>query len=216
MPATALTAADWLALAAAWIAAIAMPGPDLFLLLRLGIRDRSAALRAAIGIMLGNLAWILVSVLGLSALLRAIPWALPALQVAGSAVLIWIGVQSIRAGLRDLRDPAAAQTAGAPSTRPLRLGLITNLSNPKALLFFTALFSQMLPPEASWWDRGAIVALLVLIGLAWFCGFALAASARRFQNWFRRASPWIDMVAGTVFVLVAVAILTETALGLLR
>ncbi len=216
MPATALTAADWLALAAAWIAAIAMPGPDLLLLLRIGIRDRSAALRAAIGIMLGNLAWILVSVLGLSALLRAIPWALPALQFAGSAVLIWIGAQSIRAGLRSLRDPAAAQTADAPSTRPLRLGLITNLSNPKALLFFTALFSQMLPPEASWWDRGAIVALLVLIGLAWFCGFAIAASARRFQSWFRRASPSIDIVAGTVFVLVALAILAETALGLLR
>ena len=216
MPGTALTAADWLALAAAWIAAIAMPGPDLFLLLRLGVRDRTAALRAAIGIMLGNLAWIAVSVLGLSALIRAIPGVLPALQLAGAAVLLWIGAQSVRAGLRGLRDPAAAQTASAPSPRPLRLGLVTNLSNPKALLFFTALFSQMLPPEAGWWDRGAIVALLVVIGLAWFCGFALAASARRFQLWFRRASPWIDITAGAVFVLVALAIAAETMLGLLR
>lgn len=216
MPASALTAADWLTLAAAWIAAIAMPGPDLFLLLRLGIRDRASALRAALGVMLGNLAWILVSVLGLSALLRAIPGALPALQLAGSAVLIWIGVQSIRAGLGDLRDPAAAQAVRAPSARAFRLGLVTNLSNPKALLFFTALFSQMLPPGASWWDRGVIVALLVLIGLLWFCGFALAASARRFQGWFRRASPWIDMIAGAVFVLVALAIVAETVPGLLH
>lgn len=216
MPATALTAADWLTLGVAWIAAIVMPGPDLFLLLRLGLRDRGAALRAAFGIMLGNLAWITVSVLGLSALLRAIPGALPALQLAGSAVLLWIGVQSIRAGVRALRAPGTPEASASPSPRPFRLGLVTNLANPKALLFFTALFSQMLPPEATWWDRGAIVATLVLIGLAWFCGFALAASARRFQRWFRRASPWIDVLAGAVFVLVALAIVAEAVSALLR
>lgn len=188
-----------------------MPGPDTFLLLRLGLRARRAAVLAAVGIMIGNLAWILISVLGVTALLSAVPWLLPALQLGGSAVLIWLGAQSIRAGVRALRLRAAASVEGV-TKRPLLLGLTTNLANPKALIFFTALFSQILPPDASWAVRGAIIAVMVGTGAVWFVGFALAASSRAFQRWFRRASAWIDIASGVVFVLVAIAILIELAL----
>lgn len=208
-----MTAAAWTALVLAWLAAITMPGPDTFLLLRLGVRARRAAVLAALGIMLGNLAWIAISVLGVTALLSVIPWLLPALQIAGSAVLVWLGVQSMRAGLRSLRPGSAAEPTGAPG-RPFLLGLTTNLANPKALIFFTALFSQVLPAGATWAERGAIVAVMLVTGIAWFVGFALATSSAAFQRWFRRASAWIDITAGVVFVLVAVVILWEVALQL--
>lgn len=209
-----MTSAAWAALVLTWVAAITMPGPDTFLLLRLGVRDRRAAVLAALGIMGGNFAWIAISVLGVTALIGAVPWLLPALQIGGSAVLVWLGVQSIRAGVRGLRTRGEA-TLGGEIRRPFLLGLTTNLANPKALIFFAALFTQVLPADASWAERGAIVAVLVAIGIAWFVGFALATSSRAFQRWFRRASAWIDIAAGVVFVLVAVAILTELALQLL-
>jgi threonine efflux protein len=198
-----------------WIAAITVPGPDTFLLLRLGIRARRAAVWAALGIMLGNILWITVSLLGVTALLSAVPWLLPALQLGGSTVLAWLGVQSIRAGLRSLRQKSTAQKLGE-ITRPFLLGLTTNVANPKALIFYTAVFSHFLPADADWAERGAIVAVMITTGVVWFVGFAFATSSGGFQRWFLRAAGWIDIVAGVVFLLVAIVMLTELALPLIE
>lgn len=213
-----MSGAAWATLIIAFSVAIMSPGPDVFLLLRLGVRDRRAAVLAALGIMIGNTIWTIASVAGLAAFMRALPGLLPALQVLGSAVLVWIGVQSIRAGVRAFKDRGRADpdiTLGV-TPHPVRLGFITNLSNPKALLFFTALFSQILPLEAPFIDRVLIVVVITLVGLAWFVAFALLTSSRVFQRWFGRVLPYIDILAGAVFILVAAVILVELALTSLR
>jgi len=226
-----MTAAAWTTLLVTFVIAIVVPGTDTFLLLRLGVRERRAAVLAACGIMVGNTIWTLASVLGLAALMRAVPGILPALQILGAAVLTWIGVQSILSGVRSLREARARAGGGPPASsapgadaasrppvapHPLRLGIVTNLSNPKALLFFAALFSQILPGDAGWLDRAEIVVALTLVGLAWFVSFALLTSSRAFQRWFRRATATIDFAAGGVFILVAALILIELALEFLR
>ena len=210
-----MTATTWLTLLTTFAIAVVVPGPDTFLILRLGIRDRRAALWAACGIMIGNFLWTAASVLGLAALMRAVPGVIPVLQVLGSAVLIWIGIQSIRSGVRLLRSQSADGTVsrmtGSATQHPLRLGFVTNISNPKALLFFTALFSQLLPRDASNLDRTFIVVALTLIGLLWFVLFAWLTSAPSFQRWFARATPYVDLAAGAVFLLVAGVVVVELA-----
>lgn len=206
-----MTGAAWATLIVTFGIAIISPGPDVFMLLRLGVRDRRAAVLAALGIMVGNTIWTVASVAGLAALLQALPGLLPTLQVLGSAVLIWIGVQSIRGGVQAFRDRGLTdpELAIGVTKRPVRLGLVTNLSNPKALLFFTALFSQILPADALLIERAMIVVVLTAVGVVWFVSFALLTSSRGFQRWFGRATPYIDIVAGAVFILVAAAILVE-------
>lgn len=206
-----MTGAAWATLIVTFGIAIISPGPDVFMLLRLGVRDRRAAVLAALGIMVGNTIWTVASVAGLAALLQALPGLLPTLQVLGSAVLIWIGVQSIRGGVQAFRDRGLTdpELAIGVTKHPVRLGLVTNLSNPKALLFFTALFSQILPADALLIERAMIVVVLTAVGVVWFVSFALLTSSRGFQRWFGRATPYIDIVAGAVFILVAAAILVE-------
>lgn len=212
-----MPAASWAALLVTFAIAVVVPGPDTFLVLRLGVRERRAALLAACGISLGNLLWTVASVLGLAAIMQALPGALPIMQVLGSAVLIWMGIQSVRSGIRTIRTPKNAAPDATPSkvtAHPLRLGLITNLSNPKALLFFTALFSQLMPANATTVDRTLIVVVLTVVGLAWFLVFALLTSSNGFQRWFSRATPYIDIAAGIVFLLVAGFVLGELVLSL--
>lgn len=208
-----MTPATWGTLLLAWIAALALPGPDIFVLLRLGIRSRAAAVKAAFGIMAGNFLWITATVLGISALLRAFPVILPIIQIAGSIVLITIGVQSVRAGTSQLRTRQAA-AIGEVSRRPFALGFVTNIANPKALIFFTALLSQFLPVGAPWGVSVLIIVVMWIVGIAWFVIVALASSSRAFRAWFGRAAPWFDIVAGAVFVIVAGVILIEVLLGL--
>lgn len=228
-----MTAAAWVTLLVTFTLAVILPGPDTFMLLRVGVRDRRAAVLAALGILIGNTVWTVGSLVGLATVLQAVPEALRALQFFGALVLTWMGVQSLRGGVRlwaQRRAVAAHDSTGAgegavapilgriagPVTgHPLRLGLITNLSNPKALLFFSALFSQILPADSGWVDRVTILLVLTLIALAWFLCFALLTSSAPFQRWFGRATPVIDIVAGAVFITVAAFILVELALTLL-
>lgn len=226
-----MTAAAWATLLVTFTLAVILPGPDTFMMLRVGVRDRRAALFAALGIVLGNTVWTVGSLVGLAAVLQALPDALHALQLLGAAVLIWMGAQSIRGGIHALThragratptSPAAVDEAVAgritqpPTLHPLRLGLMTNLSNPKALLFFAALFSQILPADAGWVDRLAVLLALTLIALLWFLSFALLTSSAPFQRWFGRATPIIDVAAGVVFVTVALVIVLELWFTTLR
>ena len=203
-----MTAGAWTTLTLAWVAAIVSPGPDVFLLMRLAVRERRAAVLAALGIMTGNTVWVVSSVLGLTALISALPQLLPALQVSGSLILGWIGVQSIRGGLRSLRGDAGHVAAEAPN-RPFALGVVTNIANPKALIFFTALLSQFLPPALTGQDRLVVIAMMVGLGLVWFIGVALACSVARFRRGFGKFAPWLDIIAGAVFLLVSVSVLGD-------
>lgn len=210
-----MSVAAWGGLLIAWVAAIALPGPDIFLLLRLGVRERRAAVLAALGIMTGNLIWVTVSVLGITALLATLPFLLPAMQLVGVVILCWLGARSIHDGIAQLTHSEVTGSS-AVSPRPWLLGLTTNLANPKVLIFFTALLTQFLPADAAWGTRLTIIVAMTMIGVAWFVGVAAASSAVSFRRWFGRAAPWFDIVAGALFIAVALAILIELASSLAR
>ena len=212
MTESSLGAGAWIALTLAWAAALSAPGPDVFLLMRVAVRERRAAVFAALGIMTGNTLWIMASVLGLTSLFASVPQLTPILQAVGSCILGWIGVQSIRAGLRAMCVTRTEQAIHAPR-RPYLLGFVTNISNPKALIFFTALLTQFLPPALPGQDRLLVIIMMVGIGLVWFVGVALACSVARFREWFGRFAPWLDVIAGAVFLVVGLAVIAELFLG---
>ena len=214
-----MSLAAYLGLLGAWVLAIAVPGPDTVQLLRLGARSRRSAVFAALGICTGNVLWPVVTMLGLAALIATFPWILTALYLFGGCFLIYMGQGAFRSGYADwraravlpavfLRDatraPTADSEAKASVRAPLgdfaswRLGLATNLSNPKALLFFGSVFAQFIPVEASLLDRLLVLVLMTAVGLMWFCGFALAVAAGAEK--IQRINPFIEMVAGVLFV----------------
>ncbi|MGJ4077174.1 LysE family translocator [Corynebacterium macclintockiae] len=214
-----MSLAAYLGLLGAWVLAIAVPGPDTVQLIRLGARSRRSAVFAALGICTGNVLWPVVTMLGLAALIAAFPWILTALYLFGGCFLIYMGQGAFRSGYADWRARAALPAVSlddatrAPVTddgsrgsaaAPLgdfaswRLGLATNLSNPKALLFFGSVFAQFIPVEASLLDRLLVLILMTIVGVAWFCGFAMAVAAGAEK--IQRINPFIEMVAGVLFV----------------
>ena len=214
-----MSLAAYLGLLGAWVLAIAVPGPDTVQLIRLGARSRRSAVFAALGICTGNVLWPVVTMLGLAALIATFPWILTALYLFGGCFLIYMGQGAFRSGYADwraraalpavslddaTRAPTADSEAKASVRAPLgdfaswRLGLATNLSNPKALLFFGSVFAQFIPVEASLLDRLLVLVLMTAVGLMWFCGFALAVAAGAEK--IQRINPFIEMVAGVLFV----------------
>lgn len=204
-----MTVSTYAALVGIWVAAIASPGPDLVQIIRLGAKSRAIGVACAVGIMLGNTVWIAASLLGLSALIKAVPEVLAVLQLIGGIYLLTMGVGAIRAGLSAQKLQVTAQTDSKELTtaQALRIGVLTNLSNPKAVLFFGAVFAQFITPGMGWEWTLLILVTLVVIGFGWFVGFAVLVD--KLAGFLARWGHVVDLVTSIVFVALAVWMLVS-------
>lgn len=139
-----LTVSDlaWFALAA--LVMVLTPGPNMvYCLSRTLCQGRRAGLQSLAGVLLGFVAHLLAAAFGLTALLLAVPWMFGAIKMAGAAYLLWLAVQALASG-------GAFQARVLPHDGPARLfrmGLLTNLLNPKVAIFYLSFFPQFLHPE---------------------------------------------------------------------
>ncbi|WP_420099370.1 LysE family translocator [Corynebacterium sp.] len=215
-----MTGGALLSILVAWLLAIASPGPDLVQILRLGAVRRNGV-ACALGIMGGNTLWIVASMVGLSALIDAVPWVLTALFLVGGGFLAWMGQSALRGGLAERRS-AGTTVPTTPTTTAervstlgaWRLGLVTNLANPKALVFFGAVFAGFVPPDTGWGARLLILAVMLVTGIAWFVAVAVMVSVPALSRRLQAAGPWIDIVAGVVFLVLGVILVGEGLLEL--
>jgi len=187
-------------IAALWLAAMVAPGPDFLLVTRLSItQGRRVALRAAFGIATGISAWGTAGFFGIHALFMASPWLYVVLKVGGGAYLLFLGVR-LFAGSWKPTAPEALDIRVNGKMRGFRLGLITNLANPKAPLFVSSLFATTMPHHAPAALGIAAICLMFAIGLGWFALVARFLTIRRFADAFTRGRRWIDRAAGLAFM----------------
>lgn len=109
------------------------------------------------------------------------------------------GVSGLAGGIA-VADPLPATASDHLARRSFGLGLATNLSNPKALVFFGSVFTVLIPETATTADRVALSVLLVAIEAAWFSGLAMAASAGRVGELLGRHAARLDTIAAVAFI----------------
>ena len=116
------------------------PGPAVLLVISLGMRRGFASSRrGAAGILTGNAIYFALSAAGLGALLIASKRVFDVLQIAGAAYLVLMGLKMIVKFTDVERDASSSLSEGS-----FLQGLITQLANPKAIVFFTALLPQFI------------------------------------------------------------------------
>ncbi len=184
------------------LAAAATPGPSTLLVTQTSIAaSRRAGLLTAFGTASATAVWSISAVLGLSLVLSKLAWLYDALKLAGGAYLIYVGIRMWREATLPL--PLASEgLAGvrASDARAYVRGLVTNLTNPKSAFYYVSIFAVLLPPELPIWVRGAAVAVVVAVSLAWYSVVAALLSTMPAQRAYARVKTWLDRVAGTVFI----------------
>ena len=183
------------------------PGLDTALVLRTAaVSGRRRAWGVVSGIQTGTIIWGALAATGVSAILFASQIAYDALRIVGATYLLWIGGKMLYSAIRGTTPSAVASTADARAKDSLaegwRLGLTTNLLNPKMGAFYVAspatIHTCHGSPRSAW---GIALALVhVLLGSIWLS--LLLLLARHFRQWFARRSVarTIDAIAGTVIV----------------
>lgn len=200
-----MTIEQALAFSAAAAVLTLLPGPDTFLVLRNTVRHgRRAGLLTTLGICPGVFVHATVSALGMAAVLRHAPWGWGLLQALGAAYLTLLGVRSLRDAYRLHRHPEGVELRDAvamPVARRLLEGFLSNILNPKTMVFYMAFLPQFLRPDDPVWSTSLLLTSLHwLEGMLWL-GFLVLALGR-VRVWLLRPSTLagLELLSGLLLV----------------
>ncbi len=158
-----LHTSELLLFALATIVMVFTPGPNMiYCVSRTLCQGRTAGMVSLAGVQMGLVVHICAAGAGLTALLLAVPLAFDVIKLAGAAYLLWLAWQSVKPGGKSMFE-----TRELPSDTPatlFRMGLITNLLNPKVAMFYLSIFPQFIQP-----DRGSIWLQTLQLGVVQIC-----------------------------------------------
>lgn len=199
-----MTLSTWLLYVAAVLVLTVTPGPSVLMCISTSVQHGPRrALAAAFGSTTAIAGLMCLSMLGLGAALAASEVLFSTLKWLGAAYLAYLGVTSLLSKASSLNVPSDDLRAGNAQSLFAR-GLLVGASNPKALLFFGALFPQFIEPSAPQATQFVILGVtFVFFELFWLSVYALtAARAGQWLQQPRRAQAF-NRVTGVVFLLAA-------------
>jgi threonine/homoserine/homoserine lactone efflux protein len=194
----------WLIYLIAAIGLSITPGPNSLLVLTHGaLHGMRMTMFTALGGCLGFSVLIGLSMAGIGALLQTSANALVLLKWLGGAYLVWLGVQIWRAP--PIRLQASQDAAPAQATGLFRQGLLTALSNPKALLFYGAFLPQFIDPNRALWPQ-FVVMVATFVTVEWIVELLLALLANRVRHGLERMGRRFNQLCGALFAAMGVAL----------
>ncbi|MGY5959019.1 Threonine efflux protein [Kosakonia sp. BK9b] len=183
------------------IVALMSPGPDFFFVSQTAVsRSRKDAMMGVLGITCGVMVWAGVALLGLNLILEKMAWLHNIIMIGGGLYLCWMGYQMLRGALKKEQNSGEAPHVElAASGRSFMKGLLTNLANPKAIIYFGSVFSLFVGDSVGAGARWGIFLLIALETFAWFTIVASLFALPKIRRGYQRLAKWIDGVAGALF-----------------
>jgi threonine/homoserine/homoserine lactone efflux protein len=182
---------------------IVTPGQDTALTVRNTLAaGRRGGVLTALGVVTGQLTWALAVSAGLSAVLLASSSLFTALRLAGAAYLVVLGAGALLAALRGRR----LEGGGARRRHVYRQGVLSNLGNPKMVVFFTSLLPQFASSFGAMLGLGIVFASITL---GWLSLYAVAVARAHAVLLRTRVRRVLDAVTGLVLVSFGVRLAAE-------
>ena len=203
------------------------PGPDTaYIVGRSVAQGRLAGIVSALGIGAGCCVHALLAAAGLTALVAASPTAFAVVKYLGAAYLVWLGVALVARTVTrnapvvapDVARRVVGTSAGAGRDRagaPLRLfaqGFMTNILNPKVVMFFLSFLPQFIDPAAPHRVQALLIlgAVFVAMSIVYCCTVAwLAGQLTQRLRASVRIARWLERGTGTAFVAIGCKLALE-------
>lgn len=188
--------------AVAHLLAVASPGPDFAIVVKQSLtHGRRIAVWTSLGVGTAILLHITYSLLGIGLLLKSSTLLFDVVKYAGAAYLAWLGVQSLRTKPREASMTGLTDATPVPAPHGAFVtGFLTNALNPKATLFFLALFTVVISPHTPRLIQAGYGLWMSAATAGWFAfvsfGFAQEGVRRRFLQ----HGHWIDRALGVIFI----------------
>lgn len=199
---------EFLTIALAHLFAVASPGPDFAVVLRQCVTSGTrAGIWTSFGVGTGILLHVSYCVLGVALLLSQSPTLFNSMKFLAAIYLFYLGIQSIRSSLGPGTNQAVVE--GSSSVNPRKafvLGFLTNGLNPKATLFFLALFTVVISQETPMSVQIAYGIYLAIATFMWFALLSKVLGRTAVRKWLLKSGAWFERGMGAILVLLALQI----------
>jgi threonine/homoserine/homoserine lactone efflux protein/AraC-like DNA-binding protein len=186
--------------------AVMSPGPSFLITARTAVaRSRADGIKVAVGLGAGSIVWSAAALLGLNLLFREFHWLFVGMKVAGALFLLWIAYQIFRHAADPVEMNEGLGMEGARS--PMLRGFLTQLSNPKVVVFFGSIFVAMLPGAAPLWMTVVLIVIVTMNEIVWYGLVALFFGSSPVRRAYLVAKRWIDRVTGAFLGLLGLRLL---------
>ena len=200
-----MTLSTWLSLALVCLLGAMSPGPSLAIVVRHSvISGARAGVICAFAHGVGIFLWAALMVSGLGALLLAQPTWFDGLRALGAVFLLYLGGRAL---LAQRGAPTNSKEANSGGGKAAREGLVIALSNPKVAVFFAALFSQFIQPDATLSAQITIATTAALIDALWYTVVAVLSSRPAWSGYFTQHGSLLDRVFGMMLIVLSATVL---------
>lgn len=190
--------------------AAASPGPDFVLVSQQTLSNgKKSGLLCSIGIALGLSIHIVYSALGLAAVIASSETALWLIKIVGGYYLLYLGIQGLKAkAVNTLEGNTPYKAPKKSALKTIGLGFLCNALNPKAPIYFVALFTIVLSPNMPLAHIIIYGLWMMLIQLVWFSAVALLLSRPRINQTFHQLGHWLDRILGGAMIIMGIKVIT--------
>ena len=183
------------------------PGPDILLIAKSSAStSRANTLKIILGISVGIVVWVVLTLLGFTVLIEQFPWIQQVLMLVGGLFLARMGWAMLTGGLKQRKQnlaPKDVEVTGLDTKNYFMLGLMTNLANPKTLIYFSSVFSLALSSAASGHLKTQLALIIPVQTFMVFTGLMLILSMPKIKQAYQRSGSYIDIISGGLFLLFA-------------
>ena len=177
------------------------PGPDFALMTKQSLtRSRREAICTALGIALANFTHATYCILGIGIVISNSILLYNTIKYIGAAYLLFLGIKALFHKSPTDAETCEHITKSASSQRAMVIGFLGGILNPKATLFFLALFTQVIGPETPFTIQFGYAIYMMSVAFLWFSFLASVLTLERIRHAFRRAEIWIERVMGAVLI----------------
>lgn len=190
--------------------AIMSPGPDFFMVLRNSLTDSlKAGLYTTFGISLGSSIIFALGLFGIGAVVASSRHLFMVIKFAGALYLTYLALKSIFAKVKITEPPLAySENKSIDKSQYFKIGLICNLTNPKAFMFIVSLSTYVAEHGNPFIDGIFIIVGSTLATILWFTIVSFIFGKARIRNIFYSKQKIINIIFGLILLYVAFRIVS--------
>jgi RhtB (resistance to homoserine/threonine) family protein len=190
--------------------AVASPGPDFIMVTRNSlVYSRQSGIYTAIGLGLGILLHVTYSLLGIALIISQSVLLFSIIKYLGAAYLIYIGIKSL---LAKRSKQANLETShinkDLTKLQAIRIGFLTNATNPKATLFFLSVFTLVIQPSTPLDIKMIMGAEMAIATAVWFAIIATLVSHRIIKIRIMKIQHHIERIMGGILIVFGIVLAT--------
>jgi RhtB (resistance to homoserine/threonine) family protein len=192
--------------------ALMSPGPDFILITRNSLLfSKRSGIYTALGLSLGMLLHITYSLIGIGFIIAKSIVLFSVLKFLGAGYLIFIGYKSLRAPKQSKPAEEAVGEVHLKKSKALRMGFLTNATNPKATLFFLSVFTLVVNPATPLYVKLIMGGEMMAATFAWFSIVALIVSHPAIKKRVHGFQHYAEKTMGVLLIALGVRLAVSTS-----